>query len=569
MVSPLPISSPLWHQELRPDAASSFTQAGVHQEVIPGDISDCKALIIGGHDTHRGILVRSLREIGIKHIVQCVQLLHGRKALESQVFDVVLCDYYFENSSMTGQDLLDDLRRSQMLPYSTLFMMVSSEATYHKVCEIAEAALDSYLLRPHTTATLQDRLLQAHHRKKTMATIFSAIEAGKLDVAAQLCIERFNYHAIYWLYAARIGAELLIRLGEYPRAHELYENIQSIKFMPWADLGIARIQIEEGNYSDAQKTLNLLIQEQPNYAEIYDLMGQLHIEQGELDSALIAYQKASQLTPFSMVRLQKYASLAYLKGDQDTAVKVLLQVTRLGIHSKMFDCRSLVLLSICHFDGHDHKSISRVYDSMNGIYQKDSGNSRLKRLIAFCSVFKLLIEKKIDESIDWAKKISQEILLEQFDFEDAINLLAALVRLRLHGVTLEEDVTWVSALSQRFCISDAATEILCLAASGQAGFLEIIKNNHEYISQAIQTKISPDADAVSARSLMVLASKTRNARVIESVSQIIRRHSDEIDKSGSIKMIINDLKIKYCPQGCKIRLGAWNAREAGRIYIRI
>ena len=44
---------------------------------------------------------------------------------------------------MTGQDLLDELRREQLLPFSTVFVMVTGEATYAKVTEAAESALDT------------------------------------------------------------------------------------------------------------------------------------------------------------------------------------------------------------------------------------------------------------------------------------------------------------------------------------------------------------------------------------------------------------------------------------------
>jgi CheY-like chemotaxis protein len=109
----------------------------------------------------------------------------------------VLCDYHFEHSGMSGQDLLDELRRAQLLPYATVFVMVTGEASYTRVAEVAEAALDSYLLKPHTAAALEQRLLQARHRKKVLGSIFAAIEAGDFAQAAALCKDRFDQRAEY------------------------------------------------------------------------------------------------------------------------------------------------------------------------------------------------------------------------------------------------------------------------------------------------------------------------------------------------------------------------------------
>ena len=92
--------------------------------------------------------------MGVGHVAHASRAADARRMLEGRTFDVVLCDYHFDHSPMSGQDLLDDLRRSQLLPYSTVFVMVTGEAGYTQVAEAAEAALDSYLLKPHTASAL-------------------------------------------------------------------------------------------------------------------------------------------------------------------------------------------------------------------------------------------------------------------------------------------------------------------------------------------------------------------------------------------------------------------------------
>lgn len=552
----------------RPNSASrkqSQSKSGL------SEIIDCRALIIDGQPLHRAILASSLREIGLEKITQCPRLQDGRKAIESQIFDVVLCDYSFEDSLMTGQDLLDDLRRSNLLPYSTLFIMVTGEATFHKVEEAAEAALDGYLLRPHTVAALQDRLLQAHHRKRTLGTILHAIENGNFQKAVQLCVERFNHRSLYWQYSARVGAELMIRLGDYPGARQLYEAVKKSAWLPWAELGLARVQIEEGQYQAAEQTIQALIYEEPRNGDAFDMLGRLSIDRGELGAALAAYRNATQLTPFSIVRLQKHGALAHLMGEPDDALEHLVQALKIGIGSKMFDFRTLVTLSIQFFDRQDRKSLSRMHGNMELAFQKAPGNPRVQRLFAFCTIFKLLMERKIDHCVVQVEAISREILLEEFDLEDANNLLAVLVRLKRAGAALANEITWVTTIAHRFCISDAATEILCLATSGQADYEEIIQEGHQYIVAANQKAMNfgdSGDHATAARALMVLGSQTRNAKVIESAHQVLTQRGETIDESDGIGVIINDLKARYAPYGARIKLGAPNARDAGSISLR-
>ena len=87
---------------------------------------------------------------------------------------------------------MDDLRLAQLLPLSTVVVMISSEAGYTKVAEAAEAALDAYLIKPHTADALRQRLIQARQRKRALQEIFALIEKGALVEAAEICQVRYK-----------------------------------------------------------------------------------------------------------------------------------------------------------------------------------------------------------------------------------------------------------------------------------------------------------------------------------------------------------------------------------------
>ena len=129
------------------------------------DLSGSTAMVIDGNPTSRAILVGQLRDFGMETVIQCSRLADARRQLEYRVFDVVLCEQHFHSGGQSGQDLLDDLRRNQLLPFSTVFIMVTGEATYAKVAEAAESALDGYLLKPHSASDLGERLRSARLRK--------------------------------------------------------------------------------------------------------------------------------------------------------------------------------------------------------------------------------------------------------------------------------------------------------------------------------------------------------------------------------------------------------------------
>ncbi len=267
------------------------------------DIHECRALVIDGNATSRSVLTSQLRDFGVGTVVQTGRVRDARQILENQQFDVVLCDYHFDGTDMSGQELLDELRREQLLPFSTVFLMVTGEASYAMVCEAAESGLDGYLLKPHTATSLGERIREARHRKRTLREVFEAIERNDFEMAAGICQARFEKRAAYWLYAARIGAELLLRLERHAEAQVLYSAVAEARALPWAKLGIARAQLAGGQVGPARRTLDALIGDMPSYADSYDVLGRVLVEQGEMAQAYEIYRKAADLTPGSVTRL--------------------------------------------------------------------------------------------------------------------------------------------------------------------------------------------------------------------------------------------------------------------------
>ncbi len=535
------------------------------------DIGDCRALIVDPNPTSRSILAAMLRDMGVGEVAQTGKVADARRQLEHRSFDVVLCDYHFDHAAMSGQDLLDDLRRAQLLPYSTVFVMVTGEASYARVAEAAEAALDSYLLKPHTATALEERLLQARHRKKVLGGIFAAIEAGEFATAAQLCRARFEQRGEYWLYAARIGAELLLREGDHAAARTLYEAVQDTRALPWAKLGIARVELESGQAHRACRTLESLISEQPGYADAYDVMGRAQLERGEVEGALDTYRNASRLTPGSVTRLQKQGMLAFYAGQRAEAIDSLERAVRVGISSKMFDCESLVLLALLQFDQRDHRAFMRTHANLALAFERRPDSARLRRFLRTADVFKALLQRHVADALGAARELAGEIRAEDFDFEAASNLLAAVARLSSTEIELPDREDWVAKVALRFCVSRAATDMLCLAVQPDASLEAVVRQTHQGITgmaeQAMTHSVSGSPEA-AVKALMVRGRETLNAKLIDMAGLVLQRHAGRIASSGDLGEMIGDLRQRYCSKGMQIALGAGAGRAAGGLALR-
>ena len=526
-----------------------------------GTLGKTQALVIDSNANSRSLMTAQLRELGVGHVRQATRVRDARVILETQPYDIVLCDYYFDGSELSGQDLLDELRREQLLPYSTVFVMVTGEASYAKVAEAAEAALDAYLVKPYTSAALADRLANARHRKLELKGIFDAIDAKDFDRAADLCLERFQRKATYWLYAARIGAELLLRLERHTEARELYEAIIAARTLPWARLGVARTEVASGNLSAARRTLETLIGDMPDQADSYDLMGRVQMEQGEIGAALATYRTAATLTPGCLLRQQHCGTLAFYAGQRDEALKMLERSVAQGLRSKLFDAHSLALIALMRFDAKDSKGLKYATDALMQAMERAPRDQRLQGFDVLMQGLRLLMERKLADALLLARRFARRATDEDFDLEAASLLVALWVRMARQDIELSEMETLMSQLGLRFCSSKSATEVLISMAEGHEPSTQRLRDANARVFAISETAMrhAMRGDAQTGVQLLVeQGTQTLNAKLIDMAALVLKRYRDRMSDPGALEPRIEDLQRRFVQasgQGLKAARG--------------
>jgi len=535
------------------------------------DILQCRALVIDANPTSRSIQAAQLRDLGVGTVIQCGRVEDARRQLEVHEFDIVLCEQDFRGGNYSGQDLLNDLRRAQLLPFSTVFVMVTSEASYAAVAEAAESALDSYLLKPHTAHALAERIHQARHRKKTLKDIFIAVDAGQFEVAAALCMRRFEVKAAYWLYAARIGAELLLRIGQHDQARTLYEAVIATQALPWARLGVARAQIDGGATPAGKRTLENLIADQPGFADAYDVMGRVQVDQGHFDEALATYRTATQLTPGSITRLQRQGMLAFYLGETDEARKALERATTLGISSKMFDFQTIVLLAITRFTDRDTKGLQRCQDNINHALEKAPKSERLQRFATIVGVFGLMLQRQVAQVVATVREMSQQIREPGFDFEAGSNMVAMLAHLSAAELQLDPVEGWIDTLGLRFCTTRTLSELLARAAQVHPPYAARIRDQHNAVTalaeQAMTYTLAGQPRA-AVQSLLSAGNRTMNAKLIDMARMVLQRHAEKIGDAAELLEQADTLKQRYAGTPPVAPLVGEAGRQAGGLVLR-
>jgi CheY-like chemotaxis protein len=537
---------------------------------IEDDLSSASALVVDSNPTSRAILVNQLRDFGVGSVSQCTRVVDARRQLEFKTFDIVLCEHHFGKDSATGQDLLDDLRRNQLLPFSTVFVMVTGEASYAKVAEAAESALDGYLLKPHTATNLGDRLFQARQRKISLQDIFAAIEVDDFKRAATLCMERFESRGQFWLYAARIGAELLMRIEKYADAQRLYEAVVAAKTVPWAKLGVARSLLGSGEPTRAISTLENLIAEDPTYADAYDVLGRAQFELGRFDRALDTYKMACTMTPHSVVRLQNLGMMTYYSGDRAEAEKILGKTARVGLDSKMFDPQTLVLLAFARLENNDRKGVQHCQDDFIKLLERHGDNPRYRRLAAIVDALILILDRQFARSVDAVRDMAARVMEPSFDFESASNLLALMGQLANKAIQLDEVDRVVDTLGMRFCTSRSLAELLAGSAAVYPTYAERIRLRNaqvlKYAENAMTLSMGGNPTA-AVKDLIAHGEETQNAKLVETAYLVLQRYAAKVEDLEQLTAVVQELRTRFGPASVRPTLGE-PKREAGALRLR-
>jgi len=525
--------------------------------LLDAEIQQAKALVIDPNPGSRSALVAMLKDAGVGKVEQSAKASDARKAIESKPFDILLCEYHFPGESTSGQDLIDDLRLAQLLPLNTVVVMISGEADYARVAEAAEAALDAYIIKPHTEQALLQRLSEARHRKRLLKPILDRVQSRQYNEAIDLCQGLFETKGPGWVHAARIGAELLLNNGQPHAAMKMLEAVLATKALPWARMGIARSHYQAGSLNNARRTLESLLSEQPGYVDAYDVMGRVMLDQGDTLGAVDALRRACELTPGSVARLQKFGVLSFYYGNHQDAMQSLQRATQIGVSSKSYDMQGLVLLACLQFDHRETRALALSQATMRRVQREVPNSARLQRFADVVDCLHHLACRKVPDAVMQIKRMLNQVTEPQFDFEAACNLLMLVTRLYAEEVKLDDIHHPMNQLALRFAVSKTTCEMLASAARHEEELVGPIRLGYTHICTIAEAAVSQSVagnPAGAVQELLIHSTQTLNSKLLDLAAHTLDRHRAAISDVSDLQQRIEALRNRYHAYGTQLRL---------------
>ena len=115
-----------------------------------------KILVVDDFSTMRRIVRNLLKELGFTNVQEAEDGVDALTKLRSEYnFQFVVSDWNMPN--MTGIQLLREIRADEQLKHLPV-LMVTAEAKRENIIEAAQAGASGYVVKPFTSATLNEKL---------------------------------------------------------------------------------------------------------------------------------------------------------------------------------------------------------------------------------------------------------------------------------------------------------------------------------------------------------------------------------------------------------------------------
>lgn len=291
-----------------------------------------KYLVIDDFENFRISMRHMLRSCGADDIELAS---HAKPAVQYCTYnhvDVVLCDYNLGDGT-NGQHILEELRYKKLLKRSSLFLMVTSEASREIVMGAREYQPDAYLTKPINRAMLAKRLGGLISQRNALLPINHQIDLENYPKAISLCIAALPRLPRYKTWLMKTLGELYFLLGDHSHAIKVYDDVIASRELSWASLGRSRVLLANHRYDEAVESLRRLIANHPDYMEAYDLLAEGLERQNRTGQAQKVLEQALAHSPNALLRQKHLAELANSNQDMKVAAEAWRHTARLGAHS--------------------------------------------------------------------------------------------------------------------------------------------------------------------------------------------------------------------------------------------
>jgi CheY-like chemotaxis protein/TolA-binding protein len=296
------------------------------------DFSNQRALLIEDMAEARILQKKMLTDFGFKQIELAMKAESAIELLRSNTYDVVLSDYNL-GSGKDGQQLLEEVRHSNLIPNTSTYLMVTAETSIEMVMGAIEYQPDGYISKPFSQALLQRRLLKLVESKQKLYEVNHALDQKKYEQAIDEAVKVVEEHPFLESKCSRIKGECFLELKQYDNAIDLFQTALKERKMPWALFGLAKAHFFKGNYEEAESRFRQLMLDNRFFVNAYDWLAKCLVKLDKKEEAQATLIDAVAKSPKAILRQIELGELSAELNDFETSEMSFRRAVFLAKHS--------------------------------------------------------------------------------------------------------------------------------------------------------------------------------------------------------------------------------------------
>jgi tetratricopeptide (TPR) repeat protein len=342
-------------------------------------------LVIDDFGEMRNMIKGLLRILGASNIDAARDAKEALAMIDRVRYDVILCDYNL-GGGKSGQQLLEELRHRQLIDMSTVFVMITAENARDMVMAVVEYEPDGYLFKPFSKELLGTRLSKLFERKADLSPIFATLRRLDYSKALELVEERIARNPRNLAHLVRLKAEICQLAGNHEEAKKIYESLLNERDIPWARLGLGKVQFEQKAFTDAAENFGYLVQNHQTLMGAYDWLAKSQVALGFAKDAQTTLRHALRLSPHVMNRQQALGELAMQNQDFELAESALSRAAELSKYSIYNNPQLHANLAKSKSANSKHQEalqvaegIGRMFDSLEASFYATSAQAQIHK----------------------------------------------------------------------------------------------------------------------------------------------------------------------------------------------
>ena len=261
-----------------------------------------KCLVIDDFPEMRGFIRQAVMVFGADSVDTAASGDEALKQCERNDYDIIFADYNLGDASKNGQQILEELRYKNALKNTSLYIMITAEATRDMVFSALEYQPDGYITKPFTQNALRSRLDRIMLEKESIREINQAIDNEQYGKGIQLCIKQLDGGSKYKSLLNRKLAGLYVSTQRYSDACVLYKQVIAERPIEWATIGLGKVMLLQGELDSAEAIFRKLIADNCNCMEVYDCLAEILQLREKNQEALSVVEHALDISPLTILR---------------------------------------------------------------------------------------------------------------------------------------------------------------------------------------------------------------------------------------------------------------------------